>query len=293
MAFHFQTFRTRAITAVLFVLVMLAGLLLNQWGFLLLFSLIHFGCWLEYDRLVVMIEPAYQKVNKLFRFSIMLMGWGFLLRMSDNSYHLGDTALQNIGEWLFTCSLIIAVLVYVSAIKIIKLRLLIHTWVGLVYISLSWGIMMRLKGNMDQQVFEGNYWLLPLIIIASIWINDTMAYLVGSIIGKTPLSPVSPKKTWEGTIVGGMLAVITVTLLGYYVFHFPLLPLVIVSATASISGTFGDLFESKLKRLANVKDSGSFLPGHGGFLDRFDSLLFATIAVYIMLRLFIFWHIIP
>lgn len=288
MAFHLQTFRTRALTAILFVLVMLAGLIVNRWGFLLLFSIIHFGCWMEYDRLIGLIEPAYQKVNKLFRFSIMILGWGFLLRMSDGSYHIGDLPLQNLGEWLFTGSLIIAVLVYVSAIKTIKPKLLMHTWIGLVYISLSWGIMMRLRGNMGQQIFIGSDWLLPVTIIVSIWINDTMAYLVGSFIGKTPLSPVSPKKTWEGTLGGALLAILAVTLLGYYAFQFPLLPLVLVSATASISGTFGDLFESKLKRLANVKDSGSFLPGHGGFLDRFDSLLFATIAVYIVLRLLVY-----
>ncbi|HMP94516.1 MAG TPA: phosphatidate cytidylyltransferase, partial [Phnomibacter sp.] len=128
-------------------------------------------------------------------------------------------------------------------------------------------------------------WLYPMLIIASIWINDTMAYLVGSFIGKTPLSPISPKKTWEGTIGGIVLAVALVSGLGWAIWQLPPAPLVGISLTAAITGTLGDLFESKLKRRAGVKDSGQILPGHGGFLDRFDSLLFATPAVWLILLL--------
>ena len=107
--------------------------------------------------------------------------------------------------------------------------------------------------------------------------------LVGSLIGKTPLSPVSPKKTWEGTIGGALLAVLVMVLVGRYSLHFPIKPLLLISLTAAIAGTLGDLFESKLKRLANVKDSGSIMPGHGGFLDRFDSLLLATSTLWLVL----------
>jgi phosphatidate cytidylyltransferase len=135
----------------------------------------------------------------------------------------------------------------------------------------------------------------PLTIIFSIWINDTMAYLVGSFIGKTPLSPISPKKTWEGTIGGVILAIIVAGLLASYLFSDILLPAwhiripqyhwYIIAAIAAIMGTLGDLLESKLKRMAGVKDSGSIMPGHGGFLDRFDSLLLATPFVWLYLIL--------
>ncbi|MFN8306507.1 MAG: phosphatidate cytidylyltransferase [Ferruginibacter sp.] len=136
-------------------------------------------------------------------------------------------------------------------------------------------------------------YIIPLGIIFSIWINDTMAYLVGSFVGKTPLSKISPKKTWEGTIGGVVLCVIVI---GF------LYPLVVSAATGinirssqwfiipalcAIFGTIGDLFESKLKRMAEVKDSGSFMPGHGGFLDRFDSLLFAVPAVWVYVYFFL------
>ena len=122
---------------------------------------------------------------------------------------------------------------------------------------------------------------IPLVLIASIWINDTMAYIVGSLIGKTPLSPISPKKTREGTVGGALLAIVVITLIGHFAFGLPVVHLVIISAIATIMGTIGDLIESKLKRMAGVKDSGEIMPGHGGFLDRFDSLLLAIPFVWL------------
>jgi len=136
-------------------------------------------------------------------------------------------------------------------------------------------------------------WIIPCGILFSIWMNDTMAYLVGSFIGKTPLTKISPKKTWEGTIGGIVLCVLVI---GF------LYPMIIekfsdsqikkniwfvIPAICAIFGTLGDLLESKLKRMADVKDSGSFMPGHGGFLDRFDSLLVAVPAVWVYLKLFL------
>ena len=125
---------------------------------------------------------------------------------------------------------------------------------------------------------------IPLVLIVAIWVNDTMAYLVGSVIGKTPLSAISPNKTWEGTIAGVILSVVLVTkVMGIYI-PMPEKIIFIISLTAAIAGTFGDLLESKLKRLAQVKDSGSMMPGHGGFLDRFDSILLATPFVWLILQ---------
>jgi phosphatidate cytidylyltransferase len=127
-------------------------------------------------------------------------------------------------------------------------------------------------------------WIIPITLMASIWINDTMAYLVGSFIGKTSLSPISPKKTWEGTIGGAILCITLVTLLGHFVFGGEVLDLIVISSIAAIIGTLGDLLESKLKRLAGVKDSGNLMPGHGGFLDRFDSLILATPFVWLFIQ---------
>jgi len=163
---------------------------------------------------------------------------------------------------------------------------------GLVYISLCWGLMMGLRS--EGILIFGNLftidlgWVLPVVMITAIWINDTMAYMVGSVIGRTHFSSISPKKTWEGTIGGAILAIATVALLGYFAFGMTdYLTLIVISAIAAIAGTAGDLFESKLKRMAGVKDSGHIMPGHGGFLDRFDSLLFTTPLVWLYVKLFL------
>ena len=112
-----------------------------------------------------------------------------------------------------------------------------------------------------------------------------MAYIIGSLIGKTQMSKISPKKTWEGTIGGIILSILVLSLVSYFAssqFDWNnILLFGSIAAIASIAGTIGDLLESKLKRMADVKDSGSILPGHGGFLDRFDSLLLATPFVWI------------
>lgn len=286
MAFNLQTFKTRALTAIVFVLVMLVGLLWNQWSFLLLFSVIHFGCWVEYQKITGLIDKEYKTISPLHRYGIMLIGFGLMLWMTDIRFVIGNIRLAMIGWSFFWIGMIAFVLSELLLSKKLNPRLWAHSVLGLLYISLSWGLMMRLYGNLQATALDAEAWMLPVLLIASIWINDTMAYIVGSFIGKTPFSPVSPKKTWEGTIGGALLAVLIVTLTGHYVLHFPIRVLLMISVTAAVTGTLGDLFESKLKRLAGVKDSGNIMPGHGGFLDRFDSLLLATTALWIVLYLF-------
>jgi phosphatidate cytidylyltransferase len=162
---------------------------------------------------------------------------------------------------------------------------------GFIYISISLSLFYATRGmflNSAMSMFFPNIELMvPILIIVTVWVNDTMAYIVGSFIGRTPISPISPKKTWEGTIAGIILSVVILsTVAGQYI---PIATkyLYMITFVASVMGNFGDLFESKLKRMAGVKDSGSMMPGHGGFLDRFDSILFAGPFVWILLQ-FIF-----
>ena len=290
MAINLQVFKTRALTAVIFAAIMLTGLFYNQWTFLGLFTVIHFGCWLEYQKIMALINPDYKTISTFHRNGIMLLGWCFVLFNTDNSFHIGRITLHGVGWYGLQLFTIIFCLTEIVIKKQLNLKVISYSLCGLIYISLSWGLIMRLwtaSTNLDEVAITPGY-LLPIILIASIWINDTMAYIVGSFIGKTPLSPISPKKTWEGTIGGAVLAIAVVTLGCKYLFHISNSKLLlIISATAAIVGTLGDLLESKLKRLANIKDSGQIMPGHGGFLDRFDSLLVATPIVWILLKLFV------
>ena len=288
MALNIQTLKTRALTAVIFVAVMLTGLLYNYWSFFILFSIIHFGCWIEYQKLVGKIDKPYSQITTFHKYAVMLMGFGFMLWNVDRRLHPCGLPLAEIGKWVVT---IIAVILPIKEIVLSKknnARVVSLSFLGLAYISLSWGLMISLRNK--GLSFKGNFLMFdfgaitPIILIASIWINDTMAYIVGSLIGKTPLTKISPKKTWEGTIGGAILAIVVVSSFFYFFIDRQwTFKVAGIAAIAAIIGTLGDLLESKLKRLANVKDSGSFMPGHGGFLDRFDSLLLATPFVWLFL----------
>lgn len=285
MAFNFQTFRTRALTAIVFVLVMLGGLLWSQWSFLLLFAVIHVGCWVEYKSLISKIDPRYQGISTAHLAGAITAGLGFMCWMTDDQYKIGNIFLHEIGGWILLVSLTGLVLLKLIKGRMPDWKMIGYTIGGLLYISLSWGLLIDLYNEISSPKFSNSSWLLPMLIIATIWINDTMAYIVGSFIGKTPFSSISPKKTWEGTVGGAILAVLVVTVIAVYWLTLDLVQMIIITITASVMGTLGDLFESKLKRMAGVKDSGSFMPGHGGFLDRFDSLLLATPYVWLLLFL--------
>jgi phosphatidate cytidylyltransferase len=297
MAFNWQTFRTRTLTAVIFVAIMLTGLLWNQWSFLVLFSIIHFGCWWEYLKLTEKIHltsggTAFHIYTKL---GLMTMGFGLMLFFCGPSYHINSYGLKENISLPVSAAGFALLLIGIFQKNVINLKAFGMATLGMVYISLCWGLMMDLYNGIEihlhdtLNVIAAN--VISVTIVAAIWINDTMAYLVGSLIGKTPLSKISPKKTWEGTVGGIIFCIVLMYFLwGWlaYSIHGTLnLLFGIIAAIAAIAGTIGDMLESKLKRMAGVKDTGSLMPGHGGFLDRFDSLLLATPVVWIFIKLFL------
>ncbi|MCY4216975.1 MAG: phosphatidate cytidylyltransferase [Flavobacteriaceae bacterium] len=126
--------------------------------------------------------------------------------------------------------------------------------------------------------------LLTLSFLMLVWINDSAAYLIGSTFGKRKLSVnISPNKTWEGTIGGFTLTVLAGLIAYHFQSEYPLWFVLITAAIISGLATLGDLIASKFKRLAEVKDSGNILPGHGGIYDRMDSILFSITYVYLIL----------
>ena len=289
MAFNWQTFRTRTLTAIIFAAVMLVGLLWNQWSFLVLFSVVHFGSWWEYFRLMEKIHTTtFHIFTKL---GLMLMGYGLMLWFCGASFNIAWYGLIENFSLPVSAAGFGLLLIGIFQKNKIELKSFGAAALGLLYISSSWGLMINLYGKSDIHVHDTMFvvWpnLLPLLTIISIWINDTMAYIVGSMIGKRPLSKISPKKTWEGTVGGIILSIAVVGLIAFYGFKLEWLsiPIMIIAAIAAIAGTFGDLLESKLKRMAGVKDSGHIMPGHGGFLDRFDSLLLAIPFVWLYVNL--------
>jgi phosphatidate cytidylyltransferase len=231
MAFNVQTFKTRSLTAIVFVIVMMAGLLWNLISFIILFSIVAIGALFEWNKLLKKIVP--QRAGKYWLYYSM-------------------------GVLYIVCPILM-----------------------LIYFRLDFDLMPLEKMN---TFFAGAY--IPVGLILLIWTNDTMAYIVGSIIGKRQLSKISPKKTWEGTIGGALLTMGVAVLLQKLFNVYEVQDWLVFGFCAAVFGTMGDLIESKIKRLADVKDSGTFMPGHGGFLDRFDSLLFATPFTWLYVVLF-------
>lgn len=291
MAFNWSTFKTRTGTAIIFAAVMLLGLLWNQWSFLILFSVIHFGCWWEYLKLTEKIhKTSFHIYTKL---GFMLAGYaGMLLFCGNKYYQLTGYGISKNLFLPFSAAGFVLLITGLFRQRLVNVKAFAAAAAGAIYISLSIGMLLDMWQKGLNWCNYSNLTLtrIPVVIIVSIWVNDTMAYVVGSLTGKTPLSKISPKKTWEGTIGGILLAVAVTGLLLPVIYtgniNWPL-PLFfgLVALISAIAGTFGDLLESKLKRMAGVKDSGSIMPGHGGFLDRFDSLLLATPAVWLYVTL--------
>ena len=290
MSLNSKNFITRTITAIVFAVVMLVGLLWNHWSFLILFSIIHFGCWWEYLSLIGKIHNTSFHINT--RLGFMLAGFAIMLWFCGPVYEISGYGLKENFSFPVSVAGFILLVVGIFQTKRINLKAFGAAALGLLYISLSWGMMIDLgnfNGNNPTFIFYSA--ILPCVIVFSIWTNDTMAYIIGSLIGKTPLSKISPKKTWEGTIGGILLCITVIGLIfsniptdivipGYH-FSFSNKFWFILAAITALFGTFGDLIESRLKRMANIKDSGYFMPGHGGFLDRFDSMLLAIPAVWL------------
>ncbi len=286
MALNKEVFRTRAISAVVFVIIMLAGLLWNHWSFLALFTIIHFGCWWEYINLVEKIHGVV--INRFIRFGFMFSGFGIMLFFCGEAFAINGFGLKENLCLPFTVAGFILLVLGIFQNQKFSLKAFGVVALGWLYISVCWGMMMGLR--QEGMVFKGAVLfadigkILPIILIASIWINDTMAYIVGSFIGKTPFSKISPKKTWEGTIGGAILCVVVMGLAAHFLYSYSWHISIAIPLIAAIFGTAGDLLESKIKRMANVKDSGTMMPGHGGFMDRFDSLLLATPLVWIYIQ---------
>lgn len=280
MPLQVSVLKTRAITAVFFVAIMLTGLLWNQWSYWLLFTVIHVGCWYEYKQLLLKIDPSYEQMNSIHHNSIQLAGIGLMLTGGMDDLSIGELILPDLGKYILVAFLLLFMMNEVLRNKSNSYRFPVYALGGFLYISLACYGMMLMYGNIRHQVFaEQPDVVMPMLVIATIWVNDTMAYLVGSLMGKTPLSSISPKKTLEGTLGGFVLSVFVVTWAGKTFYGLPLTPVLVISSLAALAGIWGDLLESKLKRMAGVKDSGQLMPGHGGFLDRFDSLLLAATVV--------------
>lgn len=260
MALNWPTFFKRLGSAIVFSAIMMTGLLWKDWMFALLVVLIMVLCLREYFRLSNTIAATERNSSLELVTLIAALGFAGLFALP----FLGITVSKPL--WPLLLCLPVTLIMWGALSAKHHWQQALHAAGALLYIVLPCILFLGLR-----QI----HWMIPLILVLMIWMNDTMAYLVGSFIGKTPFSKISPKKTWEGTVGGVLFTIALAAIWGWYSHLFRIADWMALAACAAIAGTAGDLLESKLKRMAGVKDSGTMMPGHGGALDRFDSLLVA------------------
>jgi len=157
-----------------------------------------------------------------------------------------------------------------------------YTLCGIFYVAVPFALLNVIAFSRGVYSFQ-----IVLGILSLFWASDSGAYFAGVKYGRTQLfARVSPKKSWEGSIGGAITALLTATLLSFFYQDLGAWQWLIVGAIIVVAGTYGDLVESLFKRSIAIKDSGSKLPGHGGFLDRFDGLLISSHFIMLFLKIF-------
>ena len=274
-----STFTTRLISGTVYVALIVLVLLLSMvWGLWLLLSVFAVAGIIEFNRLT--------GVNRPYIFRIVLDCAAAVWLLYATAQY-GMAISHGLGIFL---PYLLYLLYVVCRSTFLPHQAMLPSFgnslMGQLYIAVPLALTIRLTLVVDPFSSMTQYnGLLLLAIFIFIWVNDTGAYLVGSRWGKRRLAPnISPKKSVEGSIGGLLLVLLSAVILRLLLFpELSWLRILLVATVVAVFGTIGDLFESSLKRQAGVKDSGKLIPGHGGILDRIDSLLLAVPAVYLLL----------
>ena len=257
-----KNFIVRTITAVFFVAAIVTSFL-NPRAMTLLFSIVTGMTIWEFAGLVN--DRPFISIN---RFISTVSGVYLFLAMAG--YNSGLTPATVFIPYLVSIIYLMVAELYLKAKD--PVNNWAYTMMSQLYIALPFSLLNVLAFRSNGYDIQYTY-LMPLSVFVFLWINDAGAYICGSLLGRHKLFPrVSPGKSWEGSIGGGLLVVVAAVLI------WAGLGLVVV-----IFGTWGDLVESLFKRTIGIKDSGNILPGHGGMLDRFDSTLMAVPASVVYL----------
>ncbi|MFX0557311.1 phosphatidate cytidylyltransferase [Maribacter sp. CXY002] len=257
----------RALTGAVYIILLLSAIFLSSDAFDFLFMTFGLACLYEYKRLV--------HLKGYYIFAAYLgLWWAFI-------YLVHDQILINILMFI-TLAIDIYLLIYLFTNKQKSFSTFQKFLIGLFYIGGGCIFLTMIPYKND--AFAK---LLIMGIFILIWVNDSFAYIVGKTMGRTKLySVVSPKKTIEGTVGGFIFALGAAYIMATHEQIIGPWQWMILAGVIVVTGSLGDLIESKLKRSAGVKDSGAILPGHGGMLDRLDSLVFAAPFAYLTLNIF-------
>lgn len=266
----------RIITGLLGAAGVIAGVCISEWTYFLVFFIICLFTLWEFYKLAGMDGMAPLKTVGTIC-GVLLFSLSFFIEMNINEN-------PESSRYYF---LIFPLISSVYIIKLYKFEKkpftnIAFTFLGIFYVAVPFTLLNIVafeNGSYNYEIIFGCLFIL--------WASDTGAYFAGTLFGKRKLfERISPKKSWEGFIGGAVLALIFVYGLSRYLHTLDFIQWIIVGVIIIVGGTFGDLVESLLKRSIEIKDSGDALPGHGGFLDRFDGLLISAPFIVAYLEIF-------
>ncbi len=264
-----KEFFRRSITGVIYIVLILSAVFLSSDAFDFLFMIFGLACLYEYKRLT--------GLRGYYIFVTYLILWWIFIYIVKEYDKIPINALMTL-----TIVVNLFLLIFLFSKKKRPFKKIEFFLIGLFYIGGGCIFLTMLPYKNNE---FAKYLIIGIFILT--WVNDSFAYIVGKSIGRTKLFPqVSPKKTWEGTIGGLVFSLLVAYLMARYEPIVSPKQWVILAAILVVTGNLGDLIESKIKRMAGVKDSGALLPGHGGILDRLDSLIYAAPFAYLTLNIF-------
>lgn len=265
-------FIKRSLSGVLFASILIFSILYSKISFISLFFILMVFCLYEFKKMI--------QLKSVFPYLI-----GTLLFIFGNILGVEDVPNKMIFEYVGVALFLTIFISFASILFAKKEEVISHLgkiFLSIIYIVVPFTLIVKIP-FLNTSFNYVNTTILGVFLL--IWTNDTFAYLVGKNFGKHKLlERISPNKTIEG-FIGGMF--FTFTLSYFLAQQFTTLSLVqwiVIAGIVSIFGVLGDLIESMFKRQAGVKDSSNFIPGHGGFLDRFDSVIFAAPFIFIYLQ---------
>ncbi|WP_299051072.1 phosphatidate cytidylyltransferase [uncultured Polaribacter sp.] len=258
----------RSFSGIIYVLIFLSAILFSKESYIVLISLFSLLSIWEFSRLI-----NFKSFIGYFFFILLL----FLILKRPESFAVVGVLIITLLSSLY--------LVYQLFSKKEIAFFNDRSKLGMVIRYIIFSMIFLILLPIYKGIYRPNIMISMLIII---WVNDSFAFLVGKNIGKTKLFvSVSPKKTIEGFVGGFIFALLAAYIISKLNTEFSVLHWLIIAVIVSVMGTIGDLVESKFKRQANMKDSGNIMPGHGGILDRLDSLLFVAPFVYLYINFII------
>ncbi len=264
----------RVITAIVGATLIIAGAVYSEWTYFAIFGIILAFSQMEFYKLC-----GLDGMLPLKSFGTFLGVLIFVMAFLVENQHMPDKYYFLIFPLV---SLIFFIKLYRKSDKK-PFTGIAYTLLGIFYVAIPFSLLntaaYSVDGTFHYEIIIGALFIL--------WASDTGAYFAGTKFGKTKLfERVSPKKSWEGSLGGALMAVVTAYVLSGYFEVLPQWKWLAIAGIIIIAGTYGDLIESLFKRSIAIKDSGKGLPGHGGFMDRFDGLLLSAPFIAAFLKIF-------